>query len=575
VNTNSTPGQANSVASSDAAPFVSGVGQWPPVPKSTDQVFITARIVDEALATTTVALNWRVDGTTTFTQTPMQDDGTKQDGIAGDGVYGAIIPPHADHTVIEFFITATDAAGHTRQYPSFVPPADSTRTANLLLQFDNGAYAGDQPLYRIIMTQAEAEYLFALGAGCPDSDSDAEMNGTWITSDGVLSGGTSTQLRYNVGVRNRGHGSRQSVPHNYHVNIPSDRLWKGQAGINLNSQYTHSQVIGSAVMRKAGLAMPDSRAVQLRVNSTNLMASAGNSFGSYAANEQYNGDFVSRSFPLDPNGNSYRGIRDNILCVQTTPRGVADLSWHGADPNDLYYQYAYFKQNNFVANDWSDLIKLISVLNVTNGTTAATYVSDVQNVINVEEWMRYCAVDTLLENDETALANGTGDDYALYRGTIDTRFQALPYDMDTVLGRGTTAVSPKESLFRMTAVPVMDRLVKTPEFAPIYYKELKDLADTVFSDAEMDPLLDHLVGGFVSADALANMKAFNVSQRAFVLSQIPLSLTVTSTLPTLNGYLHATTATTTLTGGANAIDTRRVVVNGQEATWLRGRRRGT
>ena len=47
-----------------------------------------------------------------------------------------------------------------------------------------------------------------LGEGCPDSDSDAEMNATWITSDGVLSGGTMTQVRYNVGIRNRGHGTR-------------------------------------------------------------------------------------------------------------------------------------------------------------------------------------------------------------------------------------------------------------------------------------------------------------------------------------------------------------------------------
>lgn len=564
--TNSTPGQRNSVASSDAAPFVSGVSHWPQIPKSTDSVFVTARIVDEALSSATVTLNWRVDGASSFTQTPMSDDGTKQDGIANDGVYGASIPPHANLSIIEFYITATDATGHTRQYPAFVPPGDSTRTANLLFQVDDGADPGGQPLYRIIMTEAERAYILALGAGCPDSDSDAEMNATWVTSDGVLSGGTSTQVRYNVGVRNRGHGTRQSVPHNYHVNIPSDRLWKNQAGINLNSQYTHSQVIGSAVMRKAGLAMADSRPVQVRVNGANLMAGGGNSFGSYAANEQYNNDFIQRSFPLDPDGNSYRGIRDQALCDATT-HGVADLSWHGTNWNITAYTNAYFKQNNFVADDWTDLQKLISVLNVTNGTTAASYVSDVQAVINVEEWMRYFAADTLLENDETALANGIGDDYALYRGAIDTRFQALPYDMDTVMGRGLTAISPKESIFRMAALPVLDRLVKTPEFAPLYYKQLKDLADTVFSPAQMNPLLDHVAGGLVSADALANMKSFNASQRDFVLSQIPLSLSVTSTLAQVNGYAHTTTGTTSLTGGANAIETQRVVVNGQPANW--------
>jgi len=39
------------------------------------------------------------------------------------------------------------------------------------------------------------------------------------------------------------------------------------------------------------------------------------------------------------------------------------------------------------------------------------------------------AVNTLIDNDETALANGVGDDYALYRGAGDTRFLALPYDL--------------------------------------------------------------------------------------------------------------------------------------------------
>src|SRR5205085_1785165 len=159
-----------------------------------------------------------------------------------------------------------------------------------------------------------------------------------------------------------------------------DRLWKGQAGINLNSQYSYSQIIGSAVMRKSGVPMPDSRPVELRLNGTNLMAGAiGNSFGYYAANEQYNNDFIKRTFPLDPDGNSYRGIRDQSLCVPSI-NGVADLTWHGATWNVAGYTNAYFKQNNFVENDYSDLLKLIAVLNLQQGTTASTYVDDVQKV---------------------------------------------------------------------------------------------------------------------------------------------------------------------------------------------------
>jgi hypothetical protein len=276
------------------------------------------------------------------------------------------------------------------------------------------------------------------------------MNGTWITSDGVSTGGTTTQVRYNVGIRNRGHGSRQSNPNNYHVNIPADRAWKNQVGINLNSQYAFSQVLGSTVFRSLEVPMPDSRAVQVRVNSTNLMSLSlpnNNSFGSYAANEQYNGDFVKRTFPLDPDGNSYRGIRDSVSCDPTF-NGIADFTWYGANYAIPAYTNAYFKQNNTRENDWSDLIDLIAVLNSTNGHASANYVTDVLNRINVEEWMQYMAINTLLDNDETVLANGYGDDYALYRGVTDTRFLALPYDLDTVMGRGLTPVAPRHSLLR-------------------------------------------------------------------------------------------------------------------------------
>src|SRR5712692_4910947 len=106
------------------------------------------------------------------------------------------------------------------------------------------------------------------------------------------------------------------------------------------------------------------------------------------------------------------------------------------------------------------------------------------------------------------------------------------------IGQGTFNTS--DSLFRMTALPVLDRLVKTPEFAPIYYKNLKTLAETVFSPSEMNIFLDQLLNRFVSQATINGMKSFNAARVNYVLSQIPLSLSVTSSLPLLNGYPHAT-----------------------------------
>jgi hypothetical protein len=569
---NGTPGRANSIASTNTAPIITEVQHQPAIPRSTDSVTISARIVDEHADGLAVTLNWRLDGGASFNTAAMHDDGAHGDGLAGDGIFGALLPAQADGVVVEFFLQATDKENNTRTYPVYGLTTASSRTANLLYQVDNGTYTGAQPVYRVIMREDERAELYQMGRKFPDGDSDAQMNATWITSDNVMSGGATTQLRYLCGARNRGHGTRLSNPNNYHVNIPGDRAWKGLTGINLNSQFSHSQVLGSAVFRSLGIPMAESRGVQVRINGTNLMSLSGlpdnNSFGSYAANEQYNKDFVQRTFPLDPDGNSYRGIRQAALSDPEYGDKVADLTWHGANFAQSIYTNTYFKQNNTLQNDWSDLIDLLAVFNSANGHASSNYAADVEKRINVDEWMKYMAVNTLLDNDETCLANGEPDDFALYRGTIDTRFLALPYDMDTVMGRGLTPFPPRHSIFRMNALSVMDRFMKTPEFAPHYYRWLKTLADTAFSSTQMDPLLDQLYRSWLPQNKIDNMKAFNAAQINWVLSQIPLSLTVSNTLTVQSGYPHTTTASVSLTGGANAIDTRGVMVNGTAAAWV-------
>src|SRR5436305_836562 len=90
--------------------------------------------------------------------------------------------------------------------------------------------------------------------------------------------------------------------------------------------------------------------------------------------------------PGPPRMESYRGIRTAVLCDPAFANAVADLTPHGTDYTDPGYSLAYYKQNNLVQNDWSDLIDLIGVLNSTFGHSPANYVNDVQQRLNVEEW---------------------------------------------------------------------------------------------------------------------------------------------------------------------------------------------
>src|SRR6185436_589554 len=146
----------------------------------------------------------------------------------------------------------------------------------------------------------------------------------------------------------------------------------------------------------------------------------------------------------------------------------------------------------------------------------------------------------------------------------------------SILGQWRRTNTYADGIFRMfgtgsDAIPTLQRFMKQPEFAPAYYRELKNLAETIFSPSQMDPLLDQLKDSFGSGPeflvAIGNMKAFNVSNRAYVLSQIPLQLTVSNNLAINNGYPRATSSTVALHGTANVIETRSVLVNGSPATW--------
>ncbi len=548
-----TPGQPNSVASTDAAPLVTEVRHYPPVPRSTDVVTVAARLLDESASGLAGVLHWRVDTTTTFTSVPMADDGTHGDGLPGDGIHGASIPVHANGTVIEFYITASDTAGHVRTYPAFEPTADA-RSPYLVYQVDNEAYSGIQPFYRIIATQAEKTYL-ETQVWNGSTLSDAQINGTFVASDGIVSAEGTPQVRYLSSFRNRGHGTRSSVPHNFLVKVPNDRPWRNRTALNLNSQFTPGQVLGSAIFRSLGVPMAESRLVQIRWDGVNLASPNAPQWGSYAANEVVDSALLKRQIPGDANGSLYRGIRD--FDVSITP----NLVWHGPDYRS--YTNTYFKQNNAFADDWNDLVGFIGVL---NNTPAATYAAAVRSAVNVPEWMRYFAINSLLDNQETCLGTGVGDDYILYFPAKDPRVQVWSYDMDSILGSGTTTTPTTTGIFKAADIAAVSRLIKHPEFAPEYYRQLSALADGFFAPAHFDAFLDEWRGQFDSTPAIdqmvKNYKALNAARDAFVRSQIPSALTATSSLAVVSGFPKSTTSTTTLVGDANAALTTTVKVNG-------------
>jgi hypothetical protein len=239
----------------------------------------------------------------------------------------------------------------------------------------------------------------------------------------------------------------------------------------------------------------------------------------------------------DGDGNVYRA---------STGNHNADLSYRGPDPSS-YVSTArgYFKTSNQTENDWTDLMNLTFMFSQLND---ADFMSAVSTNLNVEFWMRYFAVGSLINYGETSLFNGRGDDYAMYRGIKDPRFVLIGHDFDTVFGQGDTlggyAINTNSSPFIMMNppfstggntpnVPLLRRLMTNEHYVPFFFAELKRLADTVFHPSQLDPLFDQLLTGWGPTTTTIEDRSATPPTDG-PTPQIPLILTVGHTLTTVS-----------------------------------------
>ena len=89
-------------------------------------------------------------------------------------------------------------------------------------------------------------------------------------------------------------------------------------------------------------------------------------------------------------------------------------------------------------------------------------------------------------------------------GVLDPRFELIVHDLDTILGLGSGGGGETDPIFRAgnnpvigRSLPIVDRFLKHPEFVPIYYAQLRELAATTLAPENVNPLIDNVLGGYV------------------------------------------------------------------------------
>jgi spore coat protein H len=456
-----TPGAENSVYAMDVAPCISNVMHAPVWPLSTQSVIVSARIQDNGVISSAVVYH-KQDVAASFEPVFMRDDGSGADFVADDGIYTAELPRYGvsseESRLVEFYVQATDDADLESRAPNGAPETFSQETGHpvsvsYLFLVQDVPPTSTRPLYQLLVTDRNWTELTTR-----DLYSNELLDATFVYGD---------QVYYNVGLRYRGESSRPLEPKSYRIEFPPARLFYadstqavGVEEMNLVGDHISREALTYDLFQRAGLLASDTEFVDLYVNGVYQAL--------YLYIEQVEEPFLAAHLPGDDGGNLYRAVDGG------------DLSYRGEDP-DSYRSY-YLKKTNKRKDDYSDIVHLTSVL---EHSSYEDFKEGAERVADMEQWVRWFAINALVFNQEGALFMGQGDDYFLYHRPSDDRFILIPWDHDSTFYYAQGDIWAPN-------LEMVKRILRYPPYTRMYYQNILALQANEFALVTMEPLIDAL-----------------------------------------------------------------------------------
>ncbi len=494
-----TPGAANAALTAVPFPIVGKIDHSPAVPRPTETVTVKCRVSATQAISAVEAIWHREDAAGGGTVT-LRDDGLSGDGAAGDGEYAGLIPAQPDRAVVGFQVRARLADGKTTTVPRSpaVPPY--------------GGFAGPYYLYQVLATSpplnpSENYFVVMAAADLNELRTRPEESNVMLpcTFIHVARDGDSS-VRHLCGLRYRGEQTRTDERKGYRVNFPSEHDFQGIEHMNLLAAQVDRELLVSDLFRRAGMPYP----VEWSVNLT----FQGTLDPRYAFKEHLDSNFLSRFFgDASDSENFYRAIDPT-----GDPR-AGDLTYFGEDPAE--YAPYYEKRSNKEENDYSDLVELCRAFDPAQ-TPDNVFPDLLETLIDVNQWARYLAIQSCISNIDGSIQTASGEDYFLYRvpitsGRPDAGLWILaPWDIEESMS------TANQQLFS-TRLPSVRRFLTHTRFAPLYYANLINLRDGVFSRFETRQrfvLIDFLFG-FGTIDGI---DTFITTRIGFIDSNVPTEL---------------------------------------------------
>ena len=471
-----TPGRVNTVFSANPPPALSEIVLSPPTPATNQPTVVRATVAD-ADRVRTVTLLYRIvraGAAGTETSLPMQ----RVSGDELNGTYEAAIPAQPRDRLVRYRFRAVDSAGTERWFPS----TNDVRPSLTYSTFLNTNQT-QIPFGFVVSPVAQKPPPERSGPFPPTRGSNAFVY--------LPAGGGATEVFDHVEVVPRKAG--------FKIRFLKDQPFQNMSSVNLVFESLPRRALTEefsyVLYRLAGVPTEFSEFVRLSIG--------GRLNGYYLLVEQPNKAFLRR-MGRDDTGNMYKFI---------------------------WYKSGLVAQHEKKTNPSSSHDDLQTVLRDLNQRKATEQWTFIEKNFNVDDWINYFAVNMCISNWD-----GFFNNYFLYH-IPGGAWEIYPWDEDKTWGDYDGASSRYDwytmpltfgmnGYARGRGAGPWDRepgyfsgpLLANPEFRQRFLARLRDICQTMFTEAKLFPILDEMEKRLepeVAIRAQANSASVRSAQTTF------------------------------------------------------------
>ncbi len=511
-----TPGHLNHTVGTNTGPAIGEVTHFPVVPNGGESVVVSAR-VDDPDGVQSVVLRYRMDPSTNWTTVPMLDDGTTGDAVPNDGVFSGLLPVVAAGKTLAFTIEAQDRVGALRMFPPGAP------TRECLVRYGEGVTSGAFGTYRLWLTQANANIWQNRPNLSNEPVESTFVYGHW-------------RAVYNAGGRYAGSPFHQAFSTlasdaHYVFEVPKDDRVLGTTAFNKvhapgNSPFDDGTLQREQsvywLARKMGMPWLYRRYVNVYFNGTKrktLMEDTQVGTSDFVE-EFWNDDADGNLFKMQPWFEFTDGTAQSLSFSQQSWCTLQKYTDSKNQHKLRRYRWNWLVRGaNGTANDYTNVFALMDTL---AATTSTNYASMVTNLVDVDEWMRFFAINHAVGNWDSIGYKNAQNTYS-YKPR-DGRWELVIWDANIALGGANsdsaTSLTPLTSTDPTFGKWVAQGSVFRRHILTAYY----DLVNGPMTTNAISSMLDAKYAAFqehgISAQSPSSIKTYVANARKTILTQI-------------------------------------------------------